>query len=353
MSFKSSLKNNSVFMWKFASVQQSFRKRHKKIYENSNFKKIKLTKKEKNDYLKYWKVISPIVNLDTVEITKSLTGEYNKHIVPEEFYPLYIEPQLNPRHESVFLENKSFYNKWFDGSYFPKDYFHKIDSQYYDKNLEIIENIDNYIEGLSFEFPIVLKPSIDSYGGRDIYFINSLEELNILHPKFRNLVVQEKLKQSPKISRFNPDSINSIRVCLLKVEGKFVVINTSLRMGKDGSLDNETAGGIVCSISEDGKLNSFAVDKFCSKHLFHPNTEVVFDGETLPFYSSLISTSQEIAESIFNTDLVSLDMCLDDKDVWRCIELNLFGQTIRFAQYAGKPFFGEYTDYVINKIIKS
>ena len=173
---------------------------------------------------------------------------------------------------------------------------------------------------------------------------------------YRNYVSESKrsaLKQSPKISRFNPDSINSIRVCLLKVEGKFVVINASLRMGKDGSLDNETAGGIVCSISEEGKLNSFAVDKFCSKHLFHPNSEVVFDGETLPFYSSLISISQEIGVCIFNTDLVSLDMCLDDKNMWRCIELNLFGQTIRFAQYAGKPFFGKYTDYVINKIIKS
>lgn len=168
-----------------------------------------------------------------------------------------------------------------------------------------------------------------------------------------NLVVQEKLKQSSKISRFNPDSINSIRVCLLKVDGEFVVINTSLRMGKDGSLDNETAGGIVCSISEEGKLNNFAVDKFCSKYFFHPNTEVVFDGEIIPFYPSLISTSQKIAKNIFNTDLISLDMCLDDKGVWRCIELNLFGQTIRFAQYAGKPFFGEYTDYVINKIAKN
>lgn len=184
MSIKSSLKNNSVFIWKLASVHQSFRKRYKTIHGNSDFKKIPLTKEEKNDYLKYWKSIFPIINLDTVEVTKSLTGKYNKHIVPEEVYPLYIEPQLNPRSDSVFLENKSFYNKWFEGSFFPKDYFHKIDDQYYDKTLTVIDDINSFIAKADFEFPIVLKPSIDSFGGRDIHFVNSLEELSVLHPQF-------------------------------------------------------------------------------------------------------------------------------------------------------------------------
>jgi hypothetical protein len=46
--------------------------------------------------------------------------------------------------------------------------------------------------------------------------------------------------------------------------------------------------------------------------------------------------------------LAGWDMSLDDQGRWRCIEVNLEGNTIRFAQYAGQPFFGEFTDEVID-----
>src|SRR5690606_22602192 len=145
------------------------------------------------------------------------------------------------------------------------------------------KNIDIFIDDFDIHYPIVLKPSVDSFGGKDIYFIKNKEELKITHRNFTNLVVQEKIEQSKLMSKFNPDSINTIRVCLLKVDGDFQVINASLRMGKDGSLDNETAGGIVCNIFTDGKLNSYAVDKQCRKFKEHPNTHIVFDEEFLPY----------------------------------------------------------------------
>lgn len=351
MNFKSLVKSRVIFFWKFYSVYYSFFKRYKYVYRNGEFESSKLTKIEKLDYLNYWKKISPIVNIKTVEICKSLTGSYNKFIVPEEIYALYLEPYFNPRFDSIFMENKNFYNKWFGNEFFPKDYFHKIDNIYYDSNLKKIKNINEYIDNCSIAFPIVLKPSVDSFGGRDIHFIESKEKLKKIHSSFENLVVQQKIQQSILIDKFNSDSVNTIRVCLVKIDGEFQILNASLRMGKDGSLDNETAGGIVCNISDNGKLNTYAVDKYCRKFLKHPNTNVVFGNETLPFYYELLEASKCIAEKIFNTDLVSLDMCLDINNKWRCIELNLFGQTIRFSQYAGNPFFGEYTDKIVQDFI--
>lgn len=352
MSFKSLVKSRTVFFWKFFSVYYSFYKRYKHVYRNGEFKENKLTKIEKRDYINYWKKMCPIVSVKTVEVSKSLTGLYNKFIVPEEVYALYFEPYFNPRFDSIFMENKNFYNKWFGNQYFPKDYFHKIDNIYYDGGLNKINDIDDYVDNCDIDFPIVVKPSVDSFGGRDIYFIENKENLKKLYPKFKNLVVQQKIQQSVLMDKFNSDSINTIRVCLVKLDGDFRVLNASLRMGKDGSLDNETAGGIVCNISNSGKLNSYAVDKHCRKFLKHPNTSVVFDGESLPFYSKLIYSSKCIAEKIFNTDLISLDMCLDIDNKWRCIELNLFGQTIRFSQYAGNPFFGNYTDKIVQNFIE-
>ncbi|WP_201618893.1 sugar-transfer associated ATP-grasp domain-containing protein [Psychrobacter maritimus] len=197
------------------------------------------------------------------------------------------------------------------------------------------------------EFPIVIKPSKDSYGGADIYFVKNMDSIKKVINQHSNLVVQEKINQSELINLFNPDSVNTVRVCLYKdVYGKTHVLNTSIRMGKDGSLDNETAGGIVCNIKPTGFLNEYAVDKYGAKYLSHPNSNFIFKNKKFPLYKELKDISKEVVQEIVGARLISLDMALDSNNSWRCIEVNLFGQTIRFAQYAGEPFFGELTDEI-------
>lgn len=348
MKIKSFIKNKTAIGWKFASVNHSFYKRHKLIYNNGEFRKKRLTDSEKKEYHNYWKVISPIVNTKTVEISKTLSGKFDKRIIPEEFYALYFEPKFNNDSSALFLENKSIYNKWFSKGFFPEDYFHKIDNIYYSKDLKIIEDIERFISNIEeIEFPVVVKPSKNSYGGENIYFLNSKSEIVDTIKNHSDLVVQEKIKQSELINKFNQNSVNTVRVCLYKdVNGSVNILNSSIRMGKDGSLDNETAGGIVCNIKTNGMLNKYAVDKYAVKYFEHPNSGYVFENKKFPLYDELQKVSKEIAREIIGVQIISLDMALDSNNSWRCIELNLFGQTIRFAQYAGEPFFGELTDEV-------
>lgn len=356
MKIKSYLKDKVITSWTFASVKYSFYKRHKAIYNNGEINILALTHKEKKEYRKYWSLISPFINLETVEITKSLTGTFNKHIIPEEFYPLYFEPCLNSDKSIGFLQNKSIYNKWFDEGLFPKDFFHKIDDVYYTNNFNIIEDIESYIDKYihEYDFPLVIKPNKDSYGGADIYFVNSRKEIKTIIKLHKNLVTQEKLVQSELINNFNKDSINTVRVCIYKDrEGAVHLLNASIRMGKDGSLDNASAGGIVCNIKNNGALNGYAVDKYARKYFKHPNSGFIFENKKLPFYDDLENVSIEVAEKIIGVRLISLDMALDSNNKWRCIEINLFGQTIRFAQYAGEPFFGEMTTDIINELLNN
>lgn len=355
MQIKSYLKNKAITSWNFASVKYSIYKRHKSIFSNGEIERLVLTDKEKKEYRAFWKPISSIINLETVEITKSLTGYFNKYIVPEEFYPLYFEKYFNNDKSVGFLQNKSVYNKWFDKGLFPKDFFHKIDSVYYTYDFNIIDDIEDYISKYIFEddFPLVIKPNKDSYGGADIYFVNSKNDIKNTIMLHDDLVVQEKVEQSRLINDFNKDSINTIRVCLYKDEkGLSHILNTSIRMGKNGSLDNETAGGIVCNIKSNGTLNKYAVDKYARKYFEHPNSGFLFENKKLPFYRELEEVSIHIAQKIIGVRLISLDMALDSNNNWRCIETNLFGQTIRFAQYAGEPFFGILTDKIMNDLKK-
>ncbi|MDM1457284.1 hypothetical protein HX025_11580 [Myroides odoratimimus] len=328
--------------------------RHKSVYSNGSFNKVSLSSSEKELYKKRWGRISNNIPLDSVIIGKSLSGTFNVDIVPEELYAYLIEKELNTYSCITFLETKSIYNKWFDKGIFPLDYFHCIDSVFYDINLNVITDINDFVSSLNINFPVVFKPSIDSYGGANVYFLNTKVELMDLIYQFENFVVQEKIRQHDEINLINKGSINTIRVCLFRSkESKTLnVINCSIRMGKGGSLDNETAGGIVCSIDETGVLNDYAVDKYAIKYLEHPDSKFVFKGKLIPLYHELIEKSIQIGEKILYANIMSLDMCLDSEGNWRCIEVNLSGQTIRFAQYAGKPFFGRFTDEILKTLSK-
>ncbi|MBO1531147.1 hypothetical protein J3492_07950 [Psychrobacter sp. F1192] len=253
---------------------------------------------------------------------------------------------MNDQSYTGFLEYKSIYNKWFGQGVFPKDFFHKIDGGYYSQNFVSIESIDGFIEETINEtdFPIVIKPNKDSYGGKDVYFVNSINEMKEIINQHPNLVVQEKIEQSELINTFNKDSVNTVRVCLYKDKiGGFHVINASIRMGINGSLDNLSDGGIVCNINLSGKLNDYANDRYGKKYLKHPNSQFVFKDKVFPLYKELIQTSIKIAKETLSVRLVSLDMALDYHNKWRCIEVNLAGQTMLFAQFANQPFFDRYS----------
>ncbi len=350
------VKEKTIKSWSCVSVYIDFYNSHKRIYNSPDFKKISLTKDEKKSYRDYWKQVSPIISFRTVEISKSLSGVFDKRIVPEEFFPLYIEYSLNTERNVDFLANKSIYNKWFGRGIFPKDFFHKIDGSYYTYEFDIIDNIEAFIDNTinDNDFPIVIKPNKGTYGGKDVYFVSNKEDIKKIINQHSNLVIQEKIEQSERINVFNKDSVNTVRVCLYKDDSGVVhMLNASLRMGKDGSLDNMTDGGIVCNIKSDGILNNYANDILAKKYLKHPNSGFIFENQKFPFYQDLIEASKIVAKGVIGASLVSMDMALDSNEKWRCIELNLVGQTIEFPQNAGEPFFGEFTDEIINKLSSS
>lgn len=353
MAVKKIIREKSAEAWRFSSVYSAFSKRNKIICSSPYFEESKLTNDEKKEYRDYWKVVSPIVNLKTVEITKSISGVFDKRIVPEEFLPLYIAPKLNSDKKIQFFENKSIYNKWFGLGVFPKDFFHKMDNSYYTYDFKIIEDIERFIEDniAETDFPMVIKPNKDTYGGRDINFVDNKEQIKKTIKEYSNLVVQEKIEQSNLINIFNEQSVNTVRVCLYRDNNNIMhVINASIRMGVDGSLDNLSDGGIACNIKPTGILNSYANSIHGRKYLEHPNSGFTFKDKNFPLYEELVQVSKEVAKDVLGARLISLDMLLDSTDKWRCIEVNLGSQTMFLSQFAGEPFLGKHTDEIIKSL---
>lgn len=333
----------------------AFKKRYRNI--DSSLFENNLSDDVIDSYIEKWKVLNRKVETDTFLLCHNLSGIIDLNIVPENIFAAIIEPKINKyrNDELSFLAVKNVYEKWFnDSSVFPKTYLHKIDNIYYDNMFDIIDrkDLDLYLDQQFCHsvFPIICKPSLGTYGGEGVIILKTLREVKESLSSYDNLVFQEKIIQHPEIEYVYP-SMNSIRSCLYrKDDGFFTVLNNTIRFGVNGSLDNETAGGIFCNINSDGKLNDYALNKYCEKHYKHPNSHIKFTDIKIPKYDELMILTKNIANQIPLCNLVSLDMCLDNKGNWRCIEVNLNGQTIRFRQYAGYGFFGEHTDEIIKKV---
>lgn len=302
----------------------------------------------------YWKPLRSRVNLGTLRNAYGISGIADPKFIPEEIYASDIEPSLNSTPLVDYLSNKSFYNYWFPGKIFPQDFFHNIDGDWLDQNLNTIpfEQIKLIAQGLPY--PVVFKPNLDTYGGRDIVFPKNMNELMNLMEGKKNFIIQEKIRQHPFFNQFNPQGLNTLRVNVYRsvTDNQLHVVNMALRMGVGGSLDNVTAGGIVTRIRKDGFLNDYAVDFSGTKYLRHPDTGIEFNFQ-IPHLERLHEMVLKIAGKIFYARLMSFDCCFDSEENWKMIEINLFSGTIYFAQNHGALYFDEFTDEVRDYCIKN
>lgn len=333
------------------SSTKAFNRRYQK-YDQIFFKE-NVSKDIIQKYKDKWSVLGEKVETATFMLSYNLSNKIDYNIVPENLFAAIIEKKLNPYKELSFFSVKNVYEKWFDNSeVFPLSYFHKIDGVYYDKEFHIINDIKQFIENSTFKYPLILKPSKDTYGGAGVSKVKDKTELLERINEYEHLVCQELIYQNKYLSTINNSSVNSVRSCLYRDKSSsFKILNNSIRFGVNGGLDNETAGGIVCNINDNGQLTEYAVDKYANKFFVHPNSQLKFQEFKVPFYEDLNKIVVEISNQIPLCNLVSLDMTLDINNKWRCLEINLSGQTIRFAQYAGKGFFGKYTNEVIERML--
>ena len=344
-------------------IAYSMRKRGARILWNRHFKIVfdrypnynKPTEKsvEKAHKL-YWKPFRHHINLATLRVSTNISGISDPKIIPEEIFFSDIEPTLTRVPSIEYLGNKSLYNRLFPEKIFPGDFFHNVDGEWLDKDLNSISFSDVKSIAQNLSYPVVYKPNRDSYGGKNVYFPKGYDELINLAENNKDFLVQEKIRQHHYFEQFNPHGLNTLRVNVYRSvsDNKLHVINVAMRMGLGGSLDNVTAGGIAARVNSDGFINGFAVDAFGKKYFRHPDTGVEFNTQ-IPNFKELNEISLKIAHRLFYSRLIAFDCCYDFDRNWRMIEINLLNASICFAQEHGDRFFGEFTDEVHDYCIKN
>lgn len=346
--FKTRIRNAILYYLRLRGSKQAWKRRHGVVFKkHPNYSRAINSTTEKM-HRQVWGIFNRKVDCNTLRICTTISGCENPLIVPEEIFQADVEPSLNRYPEANLLANKSLYNRWFERGLFPKDIFHLINNEMLDANYNQItydkaEKIAHMVN-----YPLLVKPNTDSYGGRGIEFIENPSQLMQRIQTKKNIVIQEVIQQHDSLARYHPKSLNTVRVYLYRsvVNNSMHILNMAMRAGNGNKLDNLALGGLVSRINDKGFLHGYALDMYGKKYLRHPVSGECFN-EEIPDFEELKNTAVSVASKLFRLRLVGLDLAYDKKGSWRMIEINTKGHSIRFAQYAGEPFFGDYTNEVI------
>ncbi|NQZ25374.1 MAG: hypothetical protein HRT55_03560 [Colwellia sp.] len=130
------------------------------------------------------------------------------------------------------------------------------------------------------------------------------------------IILEHYIKQTKGYARFNPASVNTVRVWVLQTKGTIEVIGAYFRIGrKDSIVDNSGAGGIVCPVDhKTGKLAKgiFTATPYRENIEHHCDSQVPLYNEVLPRWQEILDCSCETLRKLPYTNFAGLDICMSD-----------------------------------------
>lgn len=176
---------------------------------------------------------------------------------------------------------------------------------------------------------VIVKPSGGALG-IGIYKLSVYEtdEINNLIRKIKkgeHLIIEEVIKQHPKMSILNPTSVNTIRVIsMLDKKGEPHILNTVAMLGADkGCVSNTHSGGCLCHVdTETGIIDHLGSNVEGDVFLKHPVTNIVLPGYKIPNWDGLCDYVRKLAKVVPSAKYIGWDIVILD-DGYDVIEGNI------------------------------
>ena len=293
------------------------------------------------------------------------------NIVPDDLLHNIIEPILNPKRHISTYEDKCMFDRilWpiFECYITAPTYIRSICGCIYDNKYNKCDN--NILKLIPTDVnKLIVKPSIDSSSGKHITFYvregstfidyKTKEELSIsLLRRYYgdDFIVQKVMKQSPFMDKLCKTSVNTVRMAVYRsvISGKTDVINTVIRIGKDGSLiDNAHAGGMFIGVNENGMLGKLCCNQFGENVETFNGVNFAKQKLIVPNYEKIKEFACKIADAIPHHHIIALDIMLDENNNPVLIEYNISAFSVWLFQFTNGSGFGKYTDEIIDYCIK-
>ncbi len=123
--------------------------------------------------------------------------------------------------------------------------------------------------------------------------------------------LEEVIVQHPEVARFNPGSVNTVRVITLRHRDRVVILCARFGIGNGGVADNLTAGGVAVSVDlESGALGWIHQKNDPVLLENHPGTGVRVRGEVLPNWPHVLRLAVDAAQVVPEIQSVGWDIAI-------------------------------------------
>ncbi len=274
--------------------------------------------------------------------------------IPDGYYYGIIDKCLTNGLDANTIDDKNLYDLFFYDVNQPITIARKVRGVYLDAEYNIISE-EEVIEKCINNKSVIIKPSINSLGGRGIIFWREGDDIKFLRKSLSessSVVVQDLIKQHSFMASFTDSCVNTMRIVTLLWDNEVNVTSSVLIMGGPTAKTNHLhGGGIVCGILPDGQLREVAFDGNLNEYRQHPNG-IIFAEAKIPNYDKCISLVKKLAPRMSGiAKFINWDITLDQSGEPLLIEVNLtWGGSV---QIAAGPAFGNKTKEVLDYVTKN
>lgn len=184
--------------------------------------------------------------------------------------------------------------------------------------------------GMGLKFGTLVAKPVDACGGRGIRILKESDQQGWcarfaeLMADSHRYIVEELIVQDPFMARWNPSSVNTVRLNTINSKGRIAFLSANMRCGSQGAfVDNCVQGGYCANIDPaTGLIITTASGNEIGRHYsMHPDSGIPFQGEQIPRWKELLDAAAQMARRLDKTAYVSWDFALAAQG-WTLVEAN-------------------------------
>lgn len=301
----------------------------------------------------YWKKYGVHPKKYWYDIYCAGSDHYDPRYIPDDMWFRTICPHFCRYQSTGCLMDKGMFDRIFPNVRQPETVVKNIRGHYFNSNNDRIDK-EEAVRLCLQEDKVIIKPSGANGGGSGVQVLHgkemTAEALGTVFEQYGigGFVLQRFIKQHKDLAAIHEQSINTVRIITFLFKGKVHVLSAQLRMGAgDSNVDNVSAGGVACSIKEDGWLEERAVTRKSDWSDRHPGG-MLFKDIRVPSYDRIVETAIKLQESMPYLGIIGWDFAVAEDGEPILIEFN---SPCNQNQIGGKqPTFGDLTDEVLDDV---
>lgn len=329
----------------------------KKITDNYKLLKVKrkLTKEQKKEVDDFYvSMIGKKVPLYCHEYFYSRTGVFSKEYIPKDFYTMEILQKANVHPFMPAYNDKNLYDILFHGENVVHTILKNMNGYYYyegrpvseEEAVSLCQNMQN----------VIIKPAMDMHG-KGVKLISVIDGKTNVDGKTigelfedynHNFLIQERVKQHRGLAALNPTSVNTMRILSYRSGMEVLIVYSVIRIGRSGQvIDNQCAGGISTTITNEGKLGKAAFGGYSEDNVLATDTGITLEGYQLPCFDRAIEMVKRLHLKLPYFNIVGWDISIEENGEPILIEFNTQPGLSQSAFCSGM---GENTERIIREL---